>query len=457
MANIPIYVLAGQSNADLPGLDAALVDGLEARGSAFELVKVAEGGTSLQENANNKEDWSPQSSDELLDELITNVYERMVYIVSQGHKPILADVFWNQKEADASVEAYANNYSEALSDFKSAFYDRALQLEVGEVDNKVKLVAWDTEFVVAQMADDPTPLAQEIFEYNHVIRQEQACFASADDQVRLVDENLVEFRNEDFHYSMLGRFQMGELMISATSDLAHAGADYVSLTAGRTIMLADSLPIELTLWGDDTIIGTAGDDFWAADDLRKDDLSDSYDSLTRFGDDTFFAGSGNDTLYGGFQNDQISGGDGTDILHGSGNPVSVFNIDPETSHLLAVDEDTINGGAGTDALFGYLGDDKLNGGDGNDKLYGQWGNDVLIGGFGSDQFRFTVDSGRDVIADFEGNDVIVFDSVYSDFSEIMVDAEQVGEHVHIRTDTTDRISIQNTLLSELDSGDFVFL
>ncbi|MEA5594907.1 cadherin domain-containing protein, partial [Rivularia sp. UHCC 0363] len=46
--------------------------------------------------------------------------------------------------------------------------------------------------------------------------------------------------------------------------------------------------------------------------------------------------------------------------------------------------DTINGGAGNDFLYGFAGNDSLTGGAGNDNLYGEAGRDTLIGGAGND-------------------------------------------------------------------------
>ncbi len=57
--------------------------------------------------------------------------------------------------------------------------------------------------------------------------------------------------------------------------------------------------------------------------------------------------------------------------------------------------DTLNGGANSDDLFGGLGNDTLQGAAGSDRLFGEQGNDRLVGGSGSD--TFTGGAGNDII------------------------------------------------------------
>jgi Ca2+-binding RTX toxin-like protein len=103
-------------------------------------------------------------------------------------------------------------------------------------------------------------------------------------------------------------------------------------------------------------------------------------------------------------NDYLDGGSGTDKIWGDGGA------------------DHLAGGAGDDKLMGdsdsialsYQGNDVLDGGDGNDELYGHGGNDTLIGGLGSDQLYGGlgddtyqgVESG-DVIGDIGGKNIII--------------------------------------------------
>lgn len=58
---------------------------------------------------------------------------------------------------------------------------------------------------------------------------------------------------------------------------------------------------------------------------------------------------------------------------------------------------SINGGAGNDLIFGGTGTDSINGGDGDDLLIGNGGNDSVSGGAGDDTMLWRVGDGRDRI------------------------------------------------------------
>lgn len=85
------------------------------------------------------------------------------------------------------------------------------------------------------------------------------------------------------------------------------------------------------------------------------------------GDDTFLGTAGNDTPgTGQAGNDSMSGLDGNDLLRGND------------------DNDTLDGGNGADTLQGNAGADSLDGGDDADSLSGGGGADILRGGAGND-------------------------------------------------------------------------
>jgi len=147
------------------------------------------------------------------------------------------------------------------------------------------------------------------------------------------------------------------------------------------------------------------------------------------GDDYIDGGLGNDTLTGHGGNDIINGGDGDDFINGDGRlrPGSPMNLD-EAGH----GNDFLDGGVGTDRLFGmgkndvlmggsgddylwgdgqseadisgaYHGEDYLDGGDGNDQLIGGGKDDSLIGGAGDD-LLVGDDSEENLDPQYDGND-----------------------------------------------------
>jgi Ca2+-binding RTX toxin-like protein len=98
-------------------------------------------------------------------------------------------------------------------------------------------------------------------------------------------------------------------------------------------------------------------------------------------DNTHDGGGGSDTLSGGYGDDTLSGGLGND---------------------------TLNGQQGDDQLIGGAGNDSLSGGDGADQLVGGAGNDTLSGGGGADTFIFEGGYGHDTITDFSKDDTLQF-------------------------------------------------
>ncbi|MEJ6003680.1 calcium-binding protein, partial [Paucibacter soli] len=106
------------------------------------------------------------------------------------------------------------------------------------------------------------------------------------------------------------------------------------------------------------------------------------------GNDTLDGGLGSDQLYGGADNDTLSGGDGNDYLYG-GSGADTLDGGSGSDSLYAEGNDR-PGVAGSDApgtinvLNGGWGNDSLTGSVGDDQLNGQGDNDSLSGGAGID-------------------------------------------------------------------------
>ncbi|REJ50440.1 MAG: calcium-binding protein [Microcystis flos-aquae DF17] len=148
--------------------------------------------------------------------------------------------------------------------------------------------------------------------------------------------------------------------------------------------------------GNDTINGGSGIDRYEADySYASSGLTMTYNTATGSGTitvgtetDTFtsiesfygFKGTEyNDVIFGGTESEYYDG-----LKGGGGN-------------------DTISGNAGTDYIYGENGNDVLNGGVGNDNIYGGNGNDLLNGDSGDDYF--TGDEGdNDTINGGAGSD-----------------------------------------------------
>ena len=131
-------------------------------------------------------------------------------------------------------------------------------------------------------------------------------------------------------------------------------------------------------------------------------------------DDVIDGGTGSDTIYGMSGDDRLAGGDGNDVVYGnSGSDAIQGNAGNDTLHGGAND-DRIEGGSGDDVAFGNSGDDHLSGGSGYDELRGNAGDDVLSGGANADKLyggsgddRLTDGSGDDHVYGNSGNDYFV--------------------------------------------------
>ncbi|NER01242.1 MAG: calcium-binding protein, partial [Okeania sp. SIO3C4] len=199
--------------------------------------------------------------------------------------------------------------------------------------------------------------------------------------------------------------------ISADGSLIAFNSLLDDLVPGDTENVSDIFVVENLLANEEVsnvdpfepLIGTAEDDV-----LVDIDGQDSIFGLQ--GDDSINGGSGadvifgnqgfdtidgninNDTIYGGKDNDSILGNGGNDLLLG----------ERDNDRLLGEDgNDSLFGGKGGDYLNGGTGSDRLSGDLGDDTLAGSKGDNTLIGGIGEDVFQLTVNTGNNIILDFE--------------------------------------------------------
>jgi Ca2+-binding RTX toxin-like protein len=157
-------------------------------------------------------------------------------------------------------------------------------------------------------------------------------------------------------------------------------------------------------------IGTNGDDLFGPADANPN----------------IDGAGGNDFIEGSTADNILTGGDGNDVVAGSqyltftgnGNPTGAAGDEPYdlTSFVTPSGNDTLNGGAGIDSLFGADGNDIINAGDGDDTgefagYTGNWyfggafggdGNDIIDGGAGND--RLLGENGNDTVRGGTGND-----------------------------------------------------
>ena len=152
--------------------------------------------------------------------------------------------------------------------------------------------------------------------------------------------------------------------------------EWLKFADGNEIRIGDITSFVAGTNGNDTLIGTLGNDFLYGGD----------------GNDQLFLLAGDDIGSGGSGLDYVAGDSGDDLIVGGS------------------DNDALTGGAGVDVLSGDGGNDDIYGGDGNDIISGGRGNDHLVGGGGDDVFKYSRGDGADTIFDdFAGDWETVWD------------------------------------------------
>ena len=212
-----------------------------------------------------------------------------------------------------------------------------------------------------------------------------------------------------------------------TGSIGNDTLNYSPDSAGVTVQLWNNfvtggIATGDTIGGFENVIGGTGDDV-----LQGTIAANMLDGNA--GNDTINGLGGNDTLLGGGGNDQILAGSGTDSLDGgagfdmlsyfsdtSGINVSLFfstasggNATGDTISNFenvtgGIGDDTLQGTATGNVLFGYNGNDTMNGLGGNDTLRGGYGEDYLLGGGGNDRLLGQI--GADTLVGGAGDDTL---------------------------------------------------
>ena len=205
---------------------------------------------------------------------------------------------------------------------------------------------------------------------------------------------------------------MPDLIRLPDGTIRYTGIEHIILVGRDDPGVADSI------WsseGDDTLIGSAGDDFLEGGQGNDTIIGGEGDDVLtdEFGDDILIGGDGNDVMASGpgFGGDIMFGSRGKDFMVGSIDPVATFGGDGDDfirqgdggfEALGAVKaeggDDWIEGGDGLNELFGDCaaglridfcdaGDDVLIGGAKEDIFIGEGGNDIAVFGPGKEVYR----------------------------------------------------------------------
>lgn len=463
----PIYIFAGQSNAD--GMRRQLFAAADAahQGIAVTKAVVAASGAPLTRNLDG-EDWRQRS--ELRDEL----RETVRALLSEDRDAFIAGVIWVQGEGDTYAFARAESYAERLLALDDELRD-FLRVSFPDRDTGADRFQW----VVSGLSNQAP--AKDGRAHWQTIREQQILAAESDAALVWVDPDRLaaeagmtgtQMFSDPLHYSSAFATVLAQGLVAATDGGDAAAAQLVRGSAGHDVLIAAH--------ADDTLSGAEGDDIYyihsgathvaEAENGGIDQIVSDVDifmfhyghqvehlTLTGTADlsargnsapNVMVGNAGANNLKGGWGDDTLIGGAGADRLNGQQGANTLMGGTGDDTYIASFRRDTIVevagegrdhvissssyslyrsdaaledlslfgnrnalavGNEGDNRLIGNEGDNRIFGRRGDDQITGGAGNDRLSGGAGADSFHFAPGDGSDVIIDFNPRqDQLVF-------------------------------------------------
>lgn len=420
LAKIPIFVLAGQSNAVILRNGEYLASALEERFTDFELASYAWGGTPLAARDPNPNatlvaerdglDWSPYSTGELFDRLVSTISSTVNNVIETGNTPVLAGIVWSQGERDAYTLDDATSYSHNLVEFV-----QALRQQISSIlpNNAIET----PQFVMAE-------LASRDYTYADIVAQQQKLAA---DSLVNTDISAVQsdwLRTDLRHYSNEGAALVADGLVDKLSRSIHNAGQTNTITAGTTSeeFIGSFLDVDVVSYADSTwrVVVNLG----TAQGYKGYAQGDTFSQI-----DGIIGSQFSDILIASDNGDWLRGGRG----HG---------------------KDQLIGGSSRDVLNGGAGDDILKGGGGADLLIGGVGIDILNGGAGNDIFEFRKASANDYIQDLEVNDFIRLRDLASSEDDLLFLDTEDGLQIDYGSGV---ITVENWTTSDVEDIQFWFV
>lgn len=432
---VPIFVLAGQSNA--AAMHQGIIAALDERFGTnnYALVTSFTAGAPLVYQRPGL-DW------QRVEEMPTNLADTIISAVQDAEDSYLAGMIWIQGEADTYPIAPAQNYSQEFLDMLSdvsGLLDQGLGPGHGFDD---------MDIVISQLSEN-APAATDRDHWQTVIDQQS--LLADDPNIQTIDPDDVasehdvpndEMFRDHLHYGDAFMQDLSAQLVAALPDVGdqNTGApqpDRFEGTANDDIYLIDhALDQILEPRGSDGDLVQTFVDFSLRDHsqrlenlslLGEEDLrgvGNGRDNVMtgNAGDNKLFGMWGDDMLDGGAGRDQMDGGHGDDVFvvdhkgdrlieraHQGHDLVQTkvdISLRQHSQHLedldlLGVSDLRVTGNGRANVIAGNSGDNRIDGAWGRDTIDGGEGNDTLVGGRHGDLFQFGENSGHDVIRDFE--------------------------------------------------------
>ena len=138
---------------------------------------------------------------------------------------------------------------------------------------------------------------------------------------------------------------------------------------------------------------------------------------------------------------------------GQNGPIPLNVADPNISSLTpTVVTDTL---ISIENLTGSLNNDLLIGDANANVLAGNEGNDTLSGGSSADTFSFGINSGVDIVTDFESIDILDVGAFFSDANQVLGAAIQDGNSTFIDFGDGNSVTLENFAVSDLTVDNFL--
>ena len=343
MPTIPIYVLAGQSNASLAGMDRLIDAYVTNSGGAAEFVKVAVNGTSLIGTPRGP-DWDPDS-EELFVDLVNAILAAMGNAIAQGGAPEV-HVLWVQGEGyhGARPDPYADKLTQFINELRA------------EIDMP------DTVFTIS------------LIPYDNTTRTAQLTVAATVADVLVIDPVDPGFWDDGVHYDRQTREGIATQWLTMVSSPGANDSNYVRLVPYSGIVA------EATR---DIVTGFAYQDFVFTSSSARAQWVTSFS-----GDDVITTGAGNDRILTGGNDDVIYAGDGDDYVDAGVHEDTLYGEGGNDVLLGGTGADVVYGGTGNDSIRGGRQNDQLFGGDGDDTIQGDQHDDLIDGGAGNDMVSY---------------------------------------------------------------------
>ncbi len=393
----PIYILAGQSNANAmkDEFSAALAKAVPS--GDYHAALVATGGSPLTRQREG-DDWLNGG------ELRADLYQTIKKLLQQDPDAHLGGIIWVQGEADTYAMGRPDKYSEMMQDLLDEVGDALRDDFAGR-----SVVDGDINLVISGLSDY-APDAPRRVNWREV-QDQQKKLAATSGEIQLIDPDKIATQNG---YNRQEMFKDGA-HYSNDFQVTYMNVLVGSLTANENVTPPDNF--YKGTGGADRFVGTRGDDTYLINHSRDKVLE--------------AAGQGFDTVVS----------DGSILLNRIGANIEavILTGDNNTKGFGNRQKNDLQGNAGNNTLKGNLNDDYLNGNAGNDRLFGGSGNDTLVGGLGWDQF-----SGGG------GRDVFVFSDEDRRWSEQILDYNATQDI--IRFDTAANLSFDNLRIFDDDLG-----